>query len=110
MKRQTAIVLPAVILLSIAAACTKQKAPDVMDQKGDGSTPIARTTQCTVPNADGVRCDVKTCKADAASDCAQFKEGCVNNNHSYSGDNSSGTCTRGKLIGRKSWNSRILIG
>jgi hypothetical protein len=54
----------------------------------------------TVPNADGVRCDVKTCKADAASDCSAFKDGCEKYDHTYSGDKNSGTCTRGPSMGR----------
>jgi hypothetical protein len=61
----------------------------------NGSQPVFKTTQCTVPNADGVRCDVKTCKADAASDCSRFKEGCTNYGHSYEGNNDGGTCRRG---------------
>jgi len=100
MKKTNPFILVAPVVFCIAIACSKAKAPDVLDQKDNGSTTSARTTQCTTPNADGVRCDVKTCKADAASDCAQFKEGCVNYNHTYSGDDKSGTCTRGPLIGR----------
>lgn len=57
-------------------------------------------TRCTVPNADGVRCDVKTCKADAASDCSTFEVGCTTHNHTYTGDKNSGTCTRGPIVGR----------
>ena len=93
-------VLIASIASAIALSCSKAKAPDVLDQ-GNEPQATARTLQCTVPNSDGVRCDVKTCKADAASDCAQFKDGCVNNNHTYSGDDQSGTCKRGPLIGAR---------
>jgi hypothetical protein len=60
----------------------------------NGPTPVYKTTQCTVPNADGVRCNVKTCKADQASDCAVFADRCVQSGHSYSGNKDSGTCTR----------------
>jgi hypothetical protein len=60
-----------------------------------GPSKVYKTTQCTVDNPDGVRCDVKTCKADAASDCSMFKEACTEYGHSYEGDASKGTCTRG---------------
>ena len=92
------------ILLACAlvfiAGCSKEPAEDILE--GDnGPQPIARTTKCTVPNADGVRCDVKTCKADAASDCSKFEDGCVTHNHTYTGNKDSGTCTRGPLIGNR---------
>jgi len=66
---------------------------NVMDVD-NGPTPIFKTTQCTVPNSDGVRCNVKTCKADQASDCAVFADRCVQSGHNYSGGKDSGTCTR----------------
>jgi hypothetical protein len=84
--------------LLVVIGCSKKPA-DVMDSD-NGTQPIAKTTRCTVPNADGVRCDVKTCKADAASDCSTFKIGCTTYNHTYTGDNDSGTCTRGPIVGR----------
>lgn len=87
-------------VLFIAAGCSKEPAADVMEDD-NGPQPIARTTKCTVPNADGVRCDVKTCKADAASDCSKFQDGCVTHNHTYTGNKDSGTCTRGPLIGSR---------
>jgi hypothetical protein len=84
--------------LLVVTGCSKKPA-DVMDSD-NGTQPIAKTTRCTVPNADGVRCDVKTCKADAASDCSTFKIGCTTYNHTYTGNNDSGTCTRGPIVGR----------
>ena len=107
MKKQNTIVLSAILTLCATFACSKAKAPDVLDQR-DEPTSVGRTTQCTSPNADGVRCDVKTCKADAASDCKQFEDGCVKSNHTYSGDKDSGTCTRGPLIGASNRRGRIL--
>lgn len=78
----------------VATGCSKGKTEDVLNVD-NGRAPVAKTTNCTVPNADGVRCDVKTCKADAASDCAVFQDRCTQSGHSYSGDKASGTCTRG---------------
>ena len=91
------ILLVCTVLL-IAHGCSKPPAGDLMDTD-NGPQPVARTTKCTVPNSDGVRCDVKTCKADAASDCASFKDRCQQSNHTYSGDANSGTCTRGDGVG-----------
>jgi hypothetical protein len=85
--------------LAILAVVGCSKPADVM-ATDNGPSPIARTTQCTVPNADGQRCNVKTCKADAKSDCAIFQQGCTTHNHTYTGDNDSGTCTRGPTVGR----------
>jgi hypothetical protein len=93
-------ILLACAVLLVASGCSKERAPDVMDTD-NGPQPIAKTTRCTVPNADGVRCDVKTCKADAQSDCSTFEQGCTTHNHTYTGDNNSGTCTRGPIVGRK---------
>jgi len=81
-------------LVFLLTGCSKGKTEDVMNVD-NGRVPVAKTTNCTVPNADGVRCDVKTCKADAQSDCAVFQDRCTQSGHSYSGDKSSGTCTRG---------------
>jgi hypothetical protein len=93
-------VLLACVVLLVATGCSKAPDVDVMDTD-NGPQPIAKTTRCTVPNADGVRCDVKTCKADAASDCSTFEVGCTTHNHTYTGDKNSGTCTRGPIVG---WN------
>lgn len=94
------LILLASAALFVAIGCSRGPEPDVMNTD-NGSQPVARTTQCTVPNSDGVSCDVKTCKADAASDCSKFEDGCVSNNHTYTGDKNSGTCKRGPLIGRQ---------
>jgi hypothetical protein len=92
------ILLAAVVSL-VAIGCSKTATPDVLDAD-NGPQPIAKTTRCTVPNADGVRCNVKTCKADAASDCSTFEICCTTYNHTYTGDKNSGTCTRGPIVGR----------
>jgi hypothetical protein len=92
-------ILLACAVLLIAGGCSNAPSVDVMEAD-NGPQPIAKTTRCTVPNADGVRCDVKTCKADAASDCSTFEIGCTTHNHTYTGDKNSGTCTRGPITGR----------
>ena len=92
-------ILLACAVLLVANGCSKAPVADVLDTD-NGPNPIAKTTRCTVPNADGVRCDVKTCKADAASDCSTFEIGCTTHNHTYTGDKNSGTCTRGPIVGR----------
>ena len=82
------------LALSLAfSGCSSMRGVMVMDVD-NGATPIFKTTRCTVPNADGVRCNVKTCKADAASDCAVFADRCVQSGHNSSGGKDSGTCTR----------------
>ena len=91
-------ILIACAVLLVASGCSSPPG-DVMESD-NGPQPIAKTTRCTVPNADGVRCDVKTCKADAASDCSTFEIGCTTHNHTYTGDQNSGTCTRGPIVGR----------
>ena len=85
--------LPAAIALLLLGGCSSMHGVNVMDVD-NGPTPVFKTTRCTVPNDDGVRCNVKTCKADQASDCAIFADRCVQSGHSYSGSKESGTCTR----------------
>jgi hypothetical protein len=85
-------ILPAAIAL-LLGGCSSMYGANVMDVD-NGPTPVFKTTRCTVPNDDGVRCNVKTCKADQASDCAIFADRCVQSGHSYSGSKESGTCTR----------------
>ncbi len=91
-------ILLACTAMLVATGCSKKPA-DVMETD-NGTQPIAKTTRCTVPNADGVRCDVKTCKADAQSDCSTFEIGCTTYNHTYTGNADAGTCTRGPIVGR----------
>ena len=74
------------------AACNPKGGPDIMSDTK--VTTIARTTQCTVPNDDGVRCDRKTCKKDQSSDCRDFADRCSKYGHIYDGDNDSGECIR----------------
>ena len=64
-----------------------------------GTTVVAATTQCTVPNADGVRCDKKTCKKDAGGDCSVFMDRCTQSGHGYEGNADEGTCIRGDQVG-----------
>jgi hypothetical protein len=80
------------------AACAKGGAKnDVLSETK--STVVYATTQCTEPNADGVRCDKKTCKADAGSDCKVFNDRCTQSGHQNEGNDSASTCTRGDGVG-----------
>ena len=80
------------------AACNKGAAKtDVLSVTKP--TAVAKTTQCTVPNDDGVRCDRKTCKKDSASDCGIFMDRCTQSGHTYEGNADSGTCIRGDQVG-----------
>ena len=100
-QRSQAIFGAAVLLL---AACTNSpKAADVMASgggakggggTGGGTTVVYAETNCTHGNADGVRCNEKTCKADSKSDCTDFARGCVEYGNYYKGSNDAGTCTR----------------
>jgi len=91
-------------ILFIAATCmalagcgSKTKPDDVLSVP---TTKVAyATTQCTVPNDDGVRCDKKTCKKDASSDCKVFSDRCTRSGHTYEGNDDEGTCTRGDQVG-----------
>jgi hypothetical protein len=77
----------------ILTACEWGATPDVLDQKTDGKV-IYATTECVTPNSDGVRCDKKTCKKDADSDCKDFARACLNTGHQYTGTENEGTCDR----------------
>jgi hypothetical protein len=85
----------ALTLVFVLCGCSSAKAPDidVLDQDTRGQVVFA-TTQCTVPNADGVRCDKKTCKTDQRGDCAVFADKCRNSGHQYIGSNDDGACVR----------------
>lgn len=87
-----AVSIAAISLLSLG--CTKQASNDVL---GTTQPPkvIYATTECTVANADGVRCDQKTCKADQRGDCSIFMDRCTESGHNYDGDKNQGTCIRG---------------
>ena len=89
------LAIAAAVLLS---SCGSKPAQDVLAQPGTTTT-IARVTQCTQGNPDGVRCDVKTCKKDIRSDCGIFRDRCKASGHDYDGNDDSGTCTRKEEIG-----------
>jgi hypothetical protein len=95
---------PSAARLLVAACCTFAVAtgcgreatkPDtaVLDQDLKGQVVFA-TTNCEVGNADGQRCDKKTCRTDDKSNCEYFASRCLATGHSYSGDKDAGTCTR----------------
>lgn len=90
MARQFLLV---VVALGLTACNWFAKKDDVLSSTG--TKVVYATTQCTVPNADGVRCDRKTCKKDARSDCAVFSDRCTQSGHTYEGNDDSGTCIRG---------------
>ncbi|HSQ00521.1 MAG TPA: hypothetical protein VL049_25140 [Candidatus Dormibacteraeota bacterium] len=82
--------------LALAAGCGRAASkPDVpvLDQDLGGQVVFA-TTHCEVPNADGQRCDKKTCKTDDKSNCEYFASRCLATGHNYNGDKDAGTCTR----------------
>ncbi len=91
MMRQ-ALLVAAIALLG--TSCSKATKEDVLGTTG-GTKVVYATTECTVPNDDGVRCDQKTCKADARSDCSVFMDRCTESGHNYDGDKNQGTCVRG---------------
>ena len=73
-------VLLACIVVFVASGCSKEQTGDVLNVD-NGRPPVAKTTRCTVPNSDGVRCDVKTCKADARIELATSCAACEGANH-----------------------------
>lgn len=81
------------LVLSVLTGCSPYRGVKVMDTD-NGSPPVYKTTKCTVPNSDGVSCNVKTCKADADSHCGSFATACMDSGHHYAGTNDGGTCTR----------------
>lgn len=87
----------ALALVALLLSCGPKKSDDVM--AGKDNTPVARVTQCTQGNPDGVRCDRKTCRKDTVSDCAIFRDKCKNAGHDYDGNNDEGTCIRKEEIG-----------
>jgi hypothetical protein len=75
----------------LLTACEWGVTPDALAEKTQG---IYKTTECVTPNADGVRCDKKTCKKDADSSCKDFARACLDSGHQYTGTNNAGTCDR----------------
>ena len=81
----------------LLVSCGPKPSGDVLAPKVDKT--VARITQCTTPNSDGVSCDRKTCTKDEISDCTIFRDRCKASDHEYDGDDNSGTCTRKEPIG-----------
>jgi hypothetical protein len=82
-----------ILLLVTGCAIGHTVDVNVLDQDTRGQVVFA-TTECVTLNADGVRCDKKTCKKDAAANCAEFASKCLDKGHQYSGTKDAGTCTR----------------
>lgn len=93
MNRLTIVVASSLLLIG----CKPRASGDVLSQTG--TTSVARVTQCTQGNPDGVRCDVKTCTKDTRSDCAIFRDRCKASGHDYDGNDDAGTCTRREEVG-----------
>ena len=77
---------------ALAACGRTADGGDVLGQSKD--TVVYATTECVAAHPDGVQCNKKTCKKDAASNCADFASKCLANDHHYSGTNDGGTCSR----------------
>ena len=86
-------VVASLVFAFLSGCAAMRDGTKVMDTNNIPVTVYA-TTECTKPNSDGVRCNVKTCKADAASDCGKFATACMDSGHYYAGTNDGGTCTR----------------
>ena len=95
MARQFLLTLT--IAATLGACGWGAKKEDVLS--GKTTKVVYATTQCTVPNSDGVRCDKKTCKKDAGSNCAVFSDRCTQSGHTYEGNDDEGTCIRGDQVG-----------
>jgi hypothetical protein len=91
--RHVAWAFALVLLLCGCEAAPETENLDVLTEES-GDQVIFATTNCTVPNSDGVRCDEKTCKADQEGDCKEFANACINSDHKYEGTGQEGTCTR----------------
>ena len=97
MNRQLCLIL---ICAFSATACDRSPQGTRNDVlTGTGTAVVYYTTQCTVPNPDGVQCDKKTCKADPRSDCKVFNDRCTQSGHQSEGDDSASVCTRGDGVG-----------
>jgi len=79
---------------SLTIGCAKRHGSGGGDVMGSKGAVVYATTECTQGNADGVRCDKKTCKTDARSDCNGFAAKCIYYGHQYDGTRTEGTCTR----------------
>jgi hypothetical protein len=86
------IAASAAILLAVACGRSRPDLP-VLDHTDDTQVVFA-TTNCTIKNSDGKRCNEKTCKTDEESNCEYFASRCLATGHSYSGTKDAGTCTR----------------
>lgn len=86
-------VLALVILLGSCRDEAEAEGSDVLGVD-EGTRVVAATTVCTSPNADGQRCDRKTCVEDDESSCKEFAEACLDSGHHYEGTSGAGICTR----------------
>jgi len=88
--------LVAACCLTVATSCERaaSKSDVLVLGKDPGGQVVFATTNCEVVSADGNRCDKKTCKTDAKSDCEYFGSRCLATGHNYTGTAEAGTCTR----------------
>ena len=95
MMRQIALIT--IIALGVAG-CGPGKKEDVL--AGTTTTTVAKTVQCTEPNADGVSCNRKTCKKDAASGLLDHSGSAAPSRATATRAGAdSGTCIRGDQVG-----------
>jgi hypothetical protein len=82
--------------LTLATSCERatSKSDVLVLGENPGGDVVFATKNCEVVNADGKRCDKKTCKADDKSNCEYFASRCLATGHNYTGTAEAGTCSR----------------
>ena len=66
---------------------------DSADPFAGGTTSVPFQQECVAKDAEG-GCLKYTCKADQASDCAGFANGCVRGGNHYAGTAEGGACSK----------------
>jgi hypothetical protein len=84
------VIFVSMTLLCSCATGRNVRGVDVMDENPRGQV-IYNTRNCTNWDAERQRCNVKTCRQDASSDCQQFAAACLDTGHHYSGTKEGGT-------------------
>lgn len=76
-------------------ATSRARRTDVLATRArNNANVVYATTECVAAHPDGQRCNKKTCKKDATSDCADFAARCVEYGHHYAGTSDGGSCSR----------------